>query len=102
MSQRSAERDELVEELEGPATDLAADVEPGRTSALAALRYRDFPLFWLGLLVSNVGTWMQMIGQGYLGVLLAMRDGVPQPAPFSLGLVGLARAIPRVPPCFFT
>ncbi|HEX9496198.1 MAG TPA: MFS transporter [Candidatus Limnocylindria bacterium] len=94
MSQRSAERDELVEELEGPATDLAADVEPGRTSALAALRYRDFRLFWFGLLVSNVGTWMQMFGQGYLVVLLAVRDGVPQLAPLYLGLVGLARAIP--------
>ena len=86
--------DDLVEELEGPATDLAADVEPGRTSALAALRYRDFRLFWFGLLVSNVGTWMQMFGQGYLVVLLAVRDGVPQLAPLYLGLVGLARAIP--------
>ena len=87
-------RDTLAEELEGPATDLAADVEPGRTSALAALRYRDFRLFWFGLLVSNIGTWMQMFGQGYLVVLLAVRDGVPQLAPLYLGLVGLARAIP--------
>ena len=85
---------ELAEALEGPSTDLAADVEPGRTSALAALRYRDFRLFWFGLLVSNVGTWMQMFGQGYLVVLLAVRDGVPQLAPLYLGLVGLARAIP--------
>ena len=90
----AAARDELAEQLEGPATDLAADVEPGRTSAIAALRYRDFRLFWFGLLVSNVGTWMQMFGQGYLVVLLAVRDGVPQLAPLYLGLVGLARAIP--------
>ncbi|HVR88777.1 MAG TPA: MFS transporter [Candidatus Limnocylindria bacterium] len=87
-------RQELASELEGPATDLAADVEPGRTSALAALRYRDFRLFWFGLLVSNIGTWMQMFGQGYLVVLLAVRDGVPQLAPLYLGLVGLARAVP--------
>jgi MFS family permease len=87
-------RESFAEELEGPATDLAADVEPGRTSALAALRYRDFRLFWFGLLVSNTGTWMQMFGQGYLVVLLAVRDGVPQLAPLYLGLVGLARAIP--------
>jgi MFS family permease len=90
----AAARDALAEELEGPATDLAADVEPGRTSAIAALRYRDFRLFWFGLLVSNIGTWMQMFGQGYLVVLLAVRDGVPQLAPLYLGLVGLARAIP--------
>ncbi len=37
---------------------------------------------------------MQMFGQGYLVVLLAIRDGVPQLAPLYLGLVGLARAIP--------
>lgn len=90
----STARDDLTEELEGQATDLATDVEPGRTSALAALRYRDFRLFWFGLLVSNVGTWMQMFGQGYLVVLLAVRDGVPQLAPLYLGLVGLSRAIP--------
>ena len=90
----STDRAELAEELEGPATDLAADLEPGRTSAIAALRYRDFRLFWFGLLVSNIGTWMQMFGQGYLVVLLAVRDGVPQLAPLYLGLVGLARAIP--------
>jgi len=81
-------------DLEGPATDLAADLEPGRTSAIAALRYRDFRLFWFGLLVSNIGTWMQMFGQGYLVVQLAIRDGVPQLAPLYLGLVGLARAVP--------
>ena len=67
-----AAREELAEELEGPVTDLAADVEPGRTSAIAALRYRDFRLFWFGLRVSNIGTWMQMFGQGYLVVLLAV------------------------------
>ena len=84
----------VAAELEGPATDDAAIVEPGRTSALAALRYRDFRLFWFGLLVSNTGTWMQMFGQGYLVVQLAIRDGVPQLAPLYLGFVGLARAIP--------
>jgi MFS family permease len=88
------QRARLAPALEGPATDSAALVEPGRTSAIAALRYRDFRLFWFGLLVSNTGTWMQMFGQGYLVVQLAIRDGVPQLAPLYLGFVGLARAIP--------
>jgi MFS family permease len=39
---------------------------------------------------------MQMFGQGYLVVQLAVRDGVPQLAPLYLGLVGLARAIPGI------
>lgn len=85
---------ELAPALEGPATDAAAAVEPGRTGAIAALRYRDFRLFWFGLLVSNTGTWMQMFGLGYLVVQLAIRDGVPHLAPLYLGLVGLARAVP--------
>ncbi len=72
----------------------AARAELPRTSALAALRYRDYRLFWFGMLVSNTGTWMQMFGQGYLVVQLAIRDGVPQLAPLYLGLVGLARAVP--------
>ena len=80
--------------LESPATDIAALVEPGRTSMLAALRYRDFRLFWFGLLVSNIGTWMQQFGMGWLVVQLAVRDGTPHLAPLYLGLTGLARALP--------
>lgn len=61
---------------------------------LAALRYRDFRLFWGGHLVSNVGTWMQIFGMGWLVVQLAILDGSPQLAPLYLGLTGLARAVP--------
>jgi predicted MFS family arabinose efflux permease len=37
---------------------------------------------------------MQMFGQGYLVVQLAIRDGVPHLAPFYIGVLGLARALP--------
>lgn len=74
--------------------ETAAEVDPGRTSMFAAFRYRDFRLFWIGHTVSNTGTWMEMLGQGWLVVELAVRDGSPQLAPLYLGLVGLARAIP--------
>lgn len=74
--------------------ETAATVEPGRTSMLAAFRYRDYRLFWAGHTVSNVGTWMEMLGQGWLVVQLAVAQGSPQLAPFYLGLVGLSRAIP--------
>jgi len=90
----TAKKAELAPELEAEGLDEAALVEPGRTSAFAALAYRDFRLFWFGLVVSNVGTWMQLYGMGWLVVQLAIRDGVPQLAPFYLGLVGLSRSIP--------
>jgi predicted MFS family arabinose efflux permease len=85
---------DLAPELEGEALDEAAAAEPGRTSAWSALEHRDFRLFWTGLVVSNVGTWMQQFGLGWLVVQLAIKDGSPQLAPFYLGLVGLARAVP--------
>src|SRR5437870_1072434 len=85
---------DLAPELEGEALDEAAAAEPGRTSAWSALEHRDFRLFWIGLVVSNVGTWMQQFGLGWLVVQLAIKDGSPQLAPFYLGLVGLARAVP--------
>ncbi|MEK7862931.1 MAG: MFS transporter, partial [Chloroflexota bacterium] len=84
----------IAPELENQALDEAAAVEPGRTSTFAALEFRDFRLVWIGLVVSNTGTWMQQFGLGWLVVQLAIRDGVPQLAPLYLGLVGLSRALP--------
>src|SRR5438445_7854710 len=85
---------DLAPELEGEALDEAAAAEPGRTSAWSALEHRAFRLFGIGLVVSNIGTWMQQFGLGWLVVQLAIKDGSPQLAPFYLGLVGLARAVP--------
>jgi MFS family permease len=44
----------------------AASGPAGRRSALSSLRHRDFRLFWLGALVSNIGTWMQAITVPYV------------------------------------
>lgn len=85
---------EIAAELEAEGLDEATAAEPGRTQAWSALEHRDFRLFWIGLLVSNIGTWMQQFGLGWLVVQLAIRDGYPQLAPFYLGLTGLARALP--------
>jgi MFS family permease len=54
-----------------------------------ALGVREFRRFWLGMIVSNVGSWMQIIAQGWL--ILELTD-----SPFYLGLVGLVRAIPAL------
>lgn len=87
---------ELAPELETEGLDEAAAADPGRMSAWSALEHRDFRLFWIGLVVSNTGTWMQQFGLGWLVVQLAIKDGFPQLAPFYLGLVGLARALPGI------
>jgi MFS family permease len=51
-----------------------------RPARLAALRHRDFRLFWSGQLVSLIGTWMQSVGQAWLVLELTG-------SPFHLGLV---------------
>jgi len=51
-----------------------------RPARLAALRHRDFRLFWSGQLVSLIGTWMQSVGQAWLVLELTG-------SPFQLGLV---------------
>ncbi len=62
-----------------------------RAGLWAPFHYRDFRLLWSGLLISNVGTWMQFTTLGYVVVHLA-----PTPARASLyaGLLGLSVAVP--------
>lgn len=60
---------------------------PGRR--FGALRHRNFRLLWLGLLTSNIGTWMQTVAQGWL--VYALTNSTVY-----LGLVGLCRAVPMV------
>lgn len=56
-------------------------IAPGpRPARLAALRHRDFRLFWSGQLVSLIGTWMQSVGQAWLVLELTG-------SPLQLGLV---------------
>ena len=66
---------------------------PERRARLwSAFAYRDFRLLWTGLLISNIGTWMQFTSMTYLvGVMLA--HSAAQGA-LNLGLLGAARAIP--------
>ncbi len=61
------------------------------TPLLAALRYRDFRLLWLGLLISNLGTWMQFTAMGFFVARIAAS---PHQAALYLGLLGAARALP--------
>jgi len=44
----------------------AEPATPRRGRMFRALSHRDFRLFWTGAFLSNVGTWMQAVAQGWL------------------------------------
>ncbi len=54
-----------------------------------ALRHRQFRMFWTGNFVSNIGSWMQNVAQGWLVFELTH-------SPFWLGVVGFAQQIPSL------
>ena len=56
--------------------------------AFEAFRERDYRLFWTTQFVSNIGSWMQGIAQGWL--VYRLTD-----SPFLLGFVGFANSIPQ-------
>ncbi len=57
---------------------------------LRSLRYRNFRHYWSGQIVSQVGTWMQIVAQGW--VVYRLTD-----SPLMLGLVNFAALIPVAP-----
>src|SRR5213083_877263 len=52
-----------------------------------ALRHRNFRLFWSGAFLSNTGTWMQAVAQGWL--VLEKSN-----SPFWLGVDGFMATVP--------
>jgi len=54
---------------------------------LGALRHRDFRLFWIGQLISQVGTWMQSVAQAWLVLELTH-------SPLQLGIVSALQFTP--------
>jgi MFS family permease len=56
--------------------------------AFEAFRERDYRLFWTTQFISNIGSWMQGIAQGWL--VYHLTD-----SPFLLGFVGFANSIPQ-------
>ena len=62
-----------------------------RISLFSSLRFKDFRLLWSGLLISNLGSWMQLTATGYFIAKLA---GDAHTSALFLGFQGLGRAIP--------
>jgi MFS family permease len=62
------------------------DSRVGRFDALSVPAFRTY---FIATVISNTGSWMQIVGQGWL--ILQLTN-----SPFYLGLVGLVRAIPTI------
>src|SRR5215210_1474707 len=58
-----------------------------RSEMFRSLAHRNFRLFWTGAFLSNVGTWMQAVAQGWL--VLQLTD-----SPFWLGVDGFMATAP--------
>ena len=71
---------------------VAAEMAPVPTrwpTFIRSLRHRDFRRFWIGLLISVSGTWMQTTAQGWLVWQITGQ-------PIYLGLVGACGTVPML------
>ena len=80
----------MTDEPELRPTDREATPPPPASRlprGLSAFRHYNFRLFWFGMLISLIGTWMQAVGQSWL-VLQLTND------PLALGIVSAAQFTP--------
>jgi MFS family permease len=63
--------------------------EAPRRGMFASLAHRQYRRYWTGLFLSNIGTWMQSVAQGWLVLRLSHSALI-------LGLVGFAGSIPTL------
>ncbi len=57
-----------------------------RIQTFRALHYREFRLLWISLIVSSIGTWLQIVSQSLLVLKISHNS------PVALGVVSLAQA----------
>jgi MFS family permease len=62
---------------------------PEGNTTFVAMRHRNFQLYFGGQLISNIGTWMQIIAQGWVVYQLGHSE-------LTLGLVAFASAVPNL------
>lgn len=77
----------MTVESEDPQAPLAVAEPKPWPRAVRALRNPNFRLFWSGNFLSNIGTWMQNVAQGWLILVLTN-------SAFWLGVVSFAGSIP--------
>ena len=76
-----------VEEAAAATAAFPGEREERLPQVVRALRNHNFRLFWSGNFLSNIGTWMQNVAQGWLVLTLTN-------SAFWLGVVGFAGSIP--------
>src|SRR6202046_3990088 len=79
---RTVQQESALGAMESPGEQVTRFPQMAR-----ALRNPNFRLFWSGNFLSNIGTWMQNVAQGWLVLLLTN-------SAFWLGVVGFAGSIP--------
>ncbi len=77
-------------EADEQSTDASVEsIWDGRLAAFRALRHRNFQLFFVGQLISLIGTWMQSVAQAWLVLKLTN-------SAMALGLVAFASYFPMI------
>ena len=74
-----------------PVEPILSSLPPSQegNTTFVAMRHRNFQLYFAGQLVSNIGTWMQIIAQGWVVYQIGHSE-------LALGLVAFASAIPTL------
>ena len=89
MGDRSVPTTEPVELAQETANPHVQASPTGWQRTFAALRHRNYRLWFQGQLVSMVGTWMQITAQGFLVFQLTHSTAY-------LGYVGFANGVPSL------
>jgi MFS family permease len=81
----------IIEQSIGPVKPIVSTSPPplGPESTFVAMRHHNFQLYFGGQLISNIGTWMQIIAQGWVVYQIGHSE-------LTLGLVAFASAIPTL------
>src|SRR5512138_2892537 len=77
----------IAERSAKPIEQIGTGTMPPQQGTFSAMRHRNFQLYFGGQLVSNIGTWMQIIAQAWVVYQIGHSELI-------LGLVAFASAIP--------
>ena len=79
----------MIEATAPVESTVAIEMAEVRPSAFQALKAPNYRAFWIGSFLSNTGTWMQSVAQGWLVLQLTN-------SAFWLGLVGFSSSLPSL------